>query len=64
MTGKQFEREIRDHARLYFKNPKLKLDDIMEWRSGRGIEPHDGEVMFYIECLGVEVAVKTELDKR
>lgn len=57
------ERAVLAGAKIAFKNPKLRLKDLMEWSAG-DIEPHEGEVVGWIKDPGVNVAIKKELDKR
>ena len=58
------EREILAEARLVLNNPKLRMNDIMEWTTGC-VKPYDGEVSFVLpDHNGITVCVKTACDKR
>lgn len=63
MSMATLERAILAGARIVLKNSKLRLKDIMEWRTAE-IKPQNGEVVVHVTDPGVYVAVKTECDKR
>lgn len=63
MSMRDLEGMIRSDVAMVLKNPKLRVKDLMEWRSSL-IEPHEGEVVVKCETMDVWVAVKKELDKR
>ena len=63
MSMATLERAFCAGARVILKNPKLRVKDIMEWRTSK-IEPQDGEVVVYVSDPGGYVAVKKEVDKR
>lgn len=63
MSMATLERAIVASARVVLKNPKLRLKDLMEWRTAE-IKPEKGEVVVYVKDPGVWVAVKKECDKR
>lgn len=63
MSMATLERAILAGAKLVFKNPKLRMKDILEWSTGR-VEAQDGEVAAYVPDPGINVAIKKELDKR
>jgi len=63
MSFASLERAVLASARIFFNNPKLKMDDICEWNTGE-IQPQDGEVTSTFIDPGVYVTIKTENDKR
>lgn len=63
MSMATLERAVLAGAKMAFKNPKLRMKDIMEWSSGT-IDAHAGEVVLRVDDPGVFVAIKMELDKR
>ena len=63
MSMQTLERAIVASARVFLKNPKLRVKDLMEWCTSE-IKPDDGEIVFFVDDPGVYVAVKKECDKR
>lgn len=63
MSFATLERAVLAGAKVAFKNPKLRLKDLMEW-SSHAIRERKGEVVVWIKDPGVNVAIKKELDKR
>ena len=63
MSLRSVESDIASEARVVFKNPKLRVKDMMEWSSG-DITPHEGEVVERMPILKVSVAIKREMNKR
>jgi len=57
------ERIVLAAARRIFKNNTLKIEDIMEWSTG-DVKSVDGEVSIRVDELSVNIAIKSELDKR
>jgi len=58
------ERMIVDSLRMQFNNPKIKVDDILEWSTSEATVDKNlriGEIK--LEVCNVYVAVKKELDK-
>lgn len=58
MSLKSLEREIMIELRIVAKNSKLRLKDLMEWRTGKDLKPQAGETYYYLPTLGVSCAVK------
>lgn len=59
------ERMILDSLKFRFNNPKIKVDDLLEWNTSeehidKNLRPNEGEIK--MECCGVWIAVKKELD--
>lgn len=63
MNMKHLESQIVANARRVLRNPKIKTDDIREWRSG-GCEPRADEVYLEMEYLGIGACFLKTLDKR
>ena len=63
MSMRQLESAIVSEARSIFRNPKLRVKDLMEWSSGQ-LTLHDGEIIERMPLTGVFVAIKAECDKR
>lgn len=63
MSMASLERDVLAAAKVYFKNPKLRLKDIMEWRTAE-IRPEQGEVTGWVPKPGVFVTIRKEHDKR
>lgn len=63
MSIATLERAILVGARALLRNPKLRMKDVLEWRTGV-IDPQAGEVVAFVTDPGVYVAVKVEQDKR
>jgi len=57
MSMKTFEAEILQELRIIAKNNKLRQKDIMEWSTGT-VKPREGETLYRLPELGVNVAVK------
>jgi hypothetical protein len=60
------ERMILNSLKFRFNNPKIKINDLLEWNTSeatidKNLRPNDGEIK--MECCGVWIAVKSELDK-
>ncbi len=64
MSMRELETKITEETREVLKNPKIRVKDIMEWKSGEIKEQHDGEINLQLPKLGLWVSVKKELDKR
>lgn len=56
MGIKQLEAAILVEARTVTGIKKLRQKDIMEWSSGK-IEPREGEAVFRLPDIGVNIAV-------
>lgn len=63
MSVRSYESAVVAEARGILKNSKLRLKDIMEWRTSV-IEPEDGEVVIFCSGTGAYAAFKKEVDKR
>lgn len=63
MSMASLERVILANAKVFFKNPKLRLKDLQEWSTGK-IVTQDGEVVEWIPDPGVYVAILIINDKR
>jgi len=60
MSLRTLELQILNELRIVAKNPKLRLKDLLEWRTGP-IEPQEGEVVFKLPTA--YAAVRKELVK-
>ena len=65
MSVQDVERAITAEAREVLGNRKLRLKDVLEWRSAT-IAPRDGETVIEVDAFGMHwwVAVPTSCDKR
>ena len=63
MSMTSLESSIWHEAQRVLNNRKMRKKDMMEWSTGN-IEPREGEVVVYLPDNRVNVAVKTEIDKR
>lgn len=63
MSMRSLESAITAEARMHFKNPKLRVKDLMEWSTGE-VKAEPGEVAERLPLHRVWVAIKTECDKR
>ena len=57
MSLATLEREITRKA-SEIAGKILKKKDLMEWQTGKGIEPRDDEDIYFIEDMNVEVAFR------
>ena len=68
MSMASLERAIVEEARSVLVNPKFRLKDLMEWKTGSAdagsIEAHDGEGLAYLPELQVWIAFPRDCDKR
>ncbi len=62
MSLQTLERMILTDAKILFKNPKLRMKDILEWSTG-DIKPQEGEVVVWVKT-GANVAILKTNDKR
>lgn len=63
MSMATLERAIWHEAKRAFKNSKLRLKDILEWKSAE-IDLQEGEVVAHLPDNGVWVAIAKKMDKR
>lgn len=59
MGMRQLEALILVEAKEVTGNKKLRQKDILEWSTGE-IKPHDGETVYSLPGVGVNIAVKAE----
>jgi 5'(3')-deoxyribonucleotidase len=59
MSVATLEREIVEKASV-IAGKKLKKKNLMEWQCGKGIDPHEGETIYFLEGMNVECAFKNE----
>ena len=59
---RQLEAHILAEAKRVTKNIKLRQKDIIEWTTGK-IEPHEGEEIFDLPDLGINIAVKKKVQE-
>ena len=59
MSMKTLETAILIEAKQVTGNKKLRMKDIMEWTTG-DIKPHDGERIYRLPDIGVNIAIKIE----
>jgi hypothetical protein len=59
---RDLESEILAELKAVAKNNKLRIKDMLEWTTGE-IKPHEGEVVYNLPKLGINVAIKAELSK-
>ena len=62
MSMAVLENAILAAAKRHFRNPKLRKKNLLEWSTDE-IKARDGEVVAWIENLGVWVAIEQELDR-
>lgn len=63
MSIATLEKAILAELKTVAKNPKLTKNNIMEWRCGNGgIEPREGETIYYLPVLKITCAVKIKKD--
>lgn len=60
------ETMILNSLKFRFNNPKIKINDLLEWSTSeaaidKNLRSQEGEIK--MECCGVWIAVKKELDK-
>lgn len=58
MGMRELEAAILEEARKVTKNPKLKMKDIQEWRTGKIKLAQEGEKDYYLKNHHVSIAVK------
>jgi len=58
MSMATLERAILAELMEVAKNPKIKLKNLMEWRTGKSLKCREGETLYYLPVLGVSCAVK------
>lgn len=64
MKALPIEREIVSELQSRFRNRKIKVADILEWSTSEAaIDKNIREGEIKLQCAGVWVAVKKELDK-
>jgi hypothetical protein len=64
MSMATLERAILANAKVVFKNPKLRMKDILEWSSGEIKPENDTEVTARIPDPGVWATILKTNDKR
>lgn len=57
MSMRSLELEILRELRLVSKQPRLRLRDILEWRSGP-IEKRDDKTVYFLPKVGVNAAIR------
>ena len=57
MSIRSYEREILEELKEVTGNRKLRIKDMMEWRTSE-VKPHDGEMVFHLRKNSVWVAIK------
>ncbi len=63
MGIRQIEKAIVEEAKIVLNNPKMKLKALLEWSTGQ-IKPEDGEIVVFLPQYQVNIAIKSEIDKR
>jgi len=63
MSLRTLEKTIVEEARKVLCNPKMRLKDLMEWRTST-IEPTEGETVLYLEINKLWISVPMSVDKR
>lgn len=58
MGMRQLEAAILAELKDVSGKSKIRQKDIMEWQSGQGLKPEEGETLYWLPRLGVSVAVK------
>jgi len=64
MSLRSFESTLTWEARGVLNNRKLRVKDIVEWRTGEITPVPEGEVVVKLPMSNVWVCVKKENDKR
>lgn len=59
MSLRSLEAAILVEAKQVVGNSKLRQKDIMEWSTGN-IEPQEGEKVYELPGIGVNIAIKEE----
>jgi hypothetical protein len=57
MSMASLEQAILAELKIVAKNDKIKMKDIIEWSCSE-VEAHEGETLFFLPKLHVNVAVK------
>jgi len=57
MGMRQLEAAVLAEAKIATCDKKLRMKDIMEWSTGE-IKPQEGEKLYRLPILGVNVAIK------
>ena len=60
MSMQSLERAVLAEAKKVTGNKKLRMKDIMEWRSGE-IKAQEGEKLYCLPTLKINIAVKEQL---
>jgi len=63
MSIRTLESAILAEAKKVTDNKKLRLKDIMEWRTTK-IKTHPNEKLYYLPDIGVHIAVKEQSRKK
>lgn len=63
MSLRTLETAIVAGARIVLNNPKLRLKDLLEWRTSK-LEPQDGEVTIRVDDPAVWATFPASCDKR
>ncbi len=63
MSMQSLERAVLAETRAILKNPKIRKADIVEW-STAPLDAPEAEIVIRLPELGVNVAIKKDLDKR
>lgn len=64
MSLATFEKVIVEEARVFFKNPKLRKKDLLEWSTSEIVETKNEEVVVALTHIRIYVCIKAECDKR
>ena len=63
MSIRDLEAAILAELKVVAKNNKLRQKDIMEWSTGE-IKPQEGETLYFLPELKVNVSVKPQAAKK
>lgn len=61
MGMRDLENAILRELRVVAQNDKLRLKDMMEWQTGQGLKPQEGETLYFLPRLAISVAVKVQV---
>lgn len=58
MSVKDLEKAILVELQSIAQNPNLRLKDMAEWQTGRNLQPHGDETLWYLPVLKISVSVR------
>jgi len=55
---KTLETAILRELRVVASDNKIRMKDVMEWRTGHKLKVQEGEVLYYLPVTGISCAVR------